>query len=155
MGLIIPHSLNYVQRGTGFLRQRKFCAKLVKPATSVQSISLDKEAFTMSETIVDYRDYVGSKAEKFFKTTLFSGEQLMIGLNCLESGQKQHVHTHDDQDKFYLVLEGNGHFTVGEAVTETGPGHVVWAAAGVPHGVENKGTARLVIFMGIAPPPGR
>jgi quercetin dioxygenase-like cupin family protein len=40
-------------------------------------------------------------------------------------------------------------------VTEVGAGHVVWAAAGVAHGVENRGTARLVILMGIAPAPGK
>jgi quercetin dioxygenase-like cupin family protein len=114
-----------------------------------------EERYIMTGNIVNYRDHVGSKAEKFYKTTLFSGETLMVGLNCLESGQLQRVHTHADQDKFYLVLEGRGHFTIGDTVTETGPGHVVWAAAGVPHGVENKGAEQLVIFMGIAPPPGQ
>jgi mannose-6-phosphate isomerase-like protein (cupin superfamily) len=51
------------------------------------------------------------------------------------------------------VIEGSGFFTVGETTAEVGPGHVVWAAAGVPHGVENKGSERLVILMGIAPSP--
>ncbi len=107
----------------------------------------------MTKNIVHYSDYVGSKPEKFYKTTLFSGEHLMIGLNCLEPGQIQKVHDHADQDKFYYVIEGVGQFTVGDTVTEVGPGGVVWAEAGVPHGVENGGSARLVIFMGIAPSP--
>jgi mannose-6-phosphate isomerase-like protein (cupin superfamily) len=63
------------------------------------------------------------------------------------------VHSHQNQDKFYFVLEGVGNFTVGEEVNEAGPGHIIWAEAGVPHGVENKGTERLVIFIGIAPSP--
>ena len=107
----------------------------------------------MSKNIVHYSDYVGSKPEKFYKTTLFSGEHLMIGLNCLEPGQVQKVHDHADQDKFYYVIEGTGHFTVGDTISEVGPGNVVWAEAGVPHGVENKGSAQLVILMGIAPAP--
>ena len=102
---------------------------------------------------IDYRDYVGVKPDKFYKTTLFQATHLMIGLNCLEPGQVQKVHSHADQDKFYLVLEGTGSFTVGTEVTEAGPGHVIWAEAGVPHGVENTGHERLVIFMGIAPSP--
>ena len=107
----------------------------------------------MSNNIVHYRDHVGARVEKFYKTTLFSGEHLMIGLNCLEPGQVQKVHQHANQDKFYYVIEGAGYFTVGEEVTEVGPGQVVWAQAGIPHGVENKGSERLVIFMGIAPLP--
>ena len=105
------------------------------------------------KNIAHYKDYIGAKAEKFYKATLFQGENLMIGLNCLEPGQVQHVHEHADQDKFYFVLEGVGLFTVGDEVTEVGQGHVVWAAAGVPHGVENRSDKRLTILMGIAPAP--
>jgi quercetin dioxygenase-like cupin family protein len=107
----------------------------------------------MPKSIVHYTDHIGSRAEKFYKTTLFQAEHLMIGLNCLEPGQVQPVHDHTDQDKFYYVIEGRGHFTVGKEVTEASPGHVVWAEAGVRHGVENRGPERLIIFMGIAPPP--
>ena len=107
----------------------------------------------MLKNIVHYSDHVGSKPEKFYKTTLFSGQNLMIGLNCLEPGQVQKVHDHADQDKFYYVIEGTGHFTVGDTVAEVSTGNVVWAEAGVPHGVENKDTIRLVIIMGIAPSP--
>jgi quercetin dioxygenase-like cupin family protein len=107
----------------------------------------------MPKHIAYYRDHTGSKAEKFFKTTIFQGDSLMIGLNCLEPGQVQQVHEHADQDKFYYVIEGTGHFTISETVAEVTPGHVVWAEAGVPHGVENKGAQRLTILVGIAPPP--
>ena len=103
--------------------------------------------------ITHYKQHIGKRPEKFFKTTLFQAEHLMIGLNCFEPGQVQKVHTHDDQDKFYMVLEGSGSFTIGEEITEVGPGHVLWAAAGVPHGVQNTGSEQLVVFMGIAPSP--
>ena len=107
----------------------------------------------MATNIVDYREQTGSKPEKFYKTTLFQGDYLMLGLNCLEPGQVQKVHEHADQEKFYYVIEGVGHFTVGETVTEAGPGLVVWAEAGRPHGVENRGAGRLTLLVGIAPPP--
>jgi quercetin dioxygenase-like cupin family protein len=61
------------------------------------------------------------------------------------------VHTHPDQDKFYLVLEGQGEFTVGEETLIAGPGLTVLAPAGVTHGVSNKSSARLVILMGLTP----
>jgi mannose-6-phosphate isomerase-like protein (cupin superfamily) len=77
----------------------------------------------------------------------------MLGLNCLEPGQSQHVHTHADQDKFYFVAEGTGEFVVGDEKRRAGQGMVVWAPAGVTHGVTNTGTERLVLVVGIAPFP--
>jgi mannose-6-phosphate isomerase-like protein (cupin superfamily) len=107
----------------------------------------------VSETIKNYRDYTGARPDKFYKDTLFTGQHLMVGINCLEAGQVQAVHDHADQDKVYIVMEGRGHFTVGDEVCEAGPGSIVWAAAGVPHGVENRGNQRLVIIVHMAPPP--
>jgi len=107
----------------------------------------------VSTSIADYRDHVGASPTKFYKTTLFRGDHLMIGLNCLEPGQVQPVHDHADQDKVYVVLEGTGHFTVDETEQDAAPGQVVWAPAGAPHGVRNDGQTRLVVLIGMAPPP--
>jgi quercetin dioxygenase-like cupin family protein len=103
----------------------------------------------------DYRDHVGAHPTKFFKSTLFQSEQLLLGLNCLEPGQEQHVHTHAGQDKFYFVVEGSGTFTVGAEVRDAGAGTTIWAPADVPHGVMNTGDVRLVVLVGIAPAPTR
>lgn len=107
----------------------------------------------MSKYAASYQDYTGSKPEKFFKSTLFQGEYMMLGLNCLEPGQVQPVHDHADQDKFYFVLEGAGLFTIGDEQVEAGPGQAIWAPAGVAHGVKNSGSARLTVLVGIAPGP--
>lgn len=107
----------------------------------------------MPTSLTDYRAHVGASPAKFYKTTLFSGDFMMIGLNCLEPGQVQPVHDHADQDKVYVVMEGAGVFTVGADEQEAGPGHVVWAPAGVPHGVRNDGQERLTVLVGMAPPP--
>jgi mannose-6-phosphate isomerase-like protein (cupin superfamily) len=105
--------------------------------------------------ITDYRDHIGSSAEKFFKSTLFQSSRLLLGLNCLSPGQTQATHTHADQDKFYFVVEGQGEFVVADATYQAGPGMVIWAPAGAPHGVTNRGDRRLVLLVGIAPAPGR
>jgi quercetin dioxygenase-like cupin family protein len=104
-------------------------------------------------TFVDYRERVGSNPDKQFKATLFQSGRLMLGLNCHEPGQSQHDHTHADQDKFYFVAEGTGEFVVGDEKRRAGQGMVVWAPAGVTHGVTNTGTERLVLVVGIAPFP--
>ncbi|MCB0209953.1 MAG: cupin domain-containing protein [Anaerolineae bacterium] len=103
--------------------------------------------------MVHYKNHVGKREDKFYKTTLFQAEHLMIGLNCLEPNQVQKVHDHTDQDKFYYVIEGQERFTVGNEVIDASSGHVIWAEAGVPHGVENCSETQLVILMGIAPAP--
>ena len=102
-----------------------------------------------------YDAHVGSRPDKYYKATLFQGDYAMVGLNCLEPGQVQPVHDHADADKVYVVMEGRGQFTVGDKTREAGEGEVVWAPSGVPHGVENKAEVRLVLLVGIAPPPGK
>ncbi len=98
-------------------------------------------------------EYIGVKAEKFYKTTLFRSDALLLGLNCLEPGQAQKPHDHADQDKFYFVVEGVGNFWLGEERVTAVSGEVVWAAAGVAHGVANEGGGRLTLLVGIAPAP--
>ena len=102
----------------------------------------------------DYHAFSGSRPDKFFKSTLFQSQRLLLGLNCLEPGQTQAGHTHDDADKFYFVVEGEGAFTVGDETRVVGEGFTIWAPAGVAHGVENRSAKRLVLLVGIAPAPG-
>jgi mannose-6-phosphate isomerase-like protein (cupin superfamily) len=104
--------------------------------------------------VIDYRDHVGTNVGKFFKSTLFQSPHLLLGLNCLEPGQVQQTHTHADQDKFYFVIEGQGTFVIGAETSQAGPGMVIWAPAGIDHGVTNTGGERLVLLVGIAPAPG-
>ena len=100
---------------------------------------------------LNWRDFEGVNPEKFFKSTLWQGEHVMVGLNCLEPNQTQPVHAHDGADKFYLVLNGKGHFTVGDEAKTVESGTVVVAPAGVPHGVTNAGSERLSMLIAIAP----
>jgi mannose-6-phosphate isomerase-like protein (cupin superfamily) len=101
--------------------------------------------------LTHYSRHTGSNPAKFFKSTLFQSTNLLLGLNCLDPGQAQVVHAHAGQDKFYYIIEGDGAFEVGDETHRAGPGSVVWAPAGVPHGVTNPGGERLVLLVGIAP----
>lgn len=100
---------------------------------------------------LNWRDFEGSQAEKFFKTTLWQGEHVMVGLNCLEPDQTQPVHAHTGADKFYFVLSGCGVFTIGDDEKTLQPGALVIAPAGVSHGVRNAGDERLSLLVAIAP----
>jgi quercetin dioxygenase-like cupin family protein len=101
----------------------------------------------------NWEDQTGSQVERFYKTTLWSGKRVMVGLNCLEPGQTQKVHAHDGADKFYFVLEGAGRFTVGDEEREANAGMLVIAPSGIPHGVTNNSSGRLSLLVTIAPPP--
>jgi quercetin dioxygenase-like cupin family protein len=93
------------------------------------------------------------RTDTFAKADLARGAQLFLGLNCFEPGQHQAVHTHAGADKFYLVVSGKARMTVGQETRVAEPGTLVWAPAGVPHGVE-AALERTVLLVGIAPPPG-
>ena len=98
-------------------------------------------------------EHIGSREEKYYKSTLFQSEALLLGLNCLESGQIQKPHEHADQDKFYYIVDGSGLFWLGVERIRAEAGDVVWAPAGLNHGVENDGADQLVLMVGIAPAP--
>lgn len=100
---------------------------------------------------IDWRQHAGTQPEKFHKATLWQGQHMMVGLNCLEPGQKQSVHAHEGADKFYFVLEGSGEFTVGDERLNAHDGMLVVAPAGVSHGVVNSGNVRLSLLVAIAP----
>lgn len=100
---------------------------------------------------LDWRERTGAQELKHYKSTLWQGEHVMVGLNCLEPGQTQRAHAHDGADKFYFVLEGRGRFTVGDEEREAEAGMLVVAPAGVEHGVANEGRTRLSLLIAIAP----
>lgn len=91
------------------------------------------------------------RADRFAKLDLVAGQGLLLGLNCFEPGQSQTVHAHAGADKFYLILSGNARLIVGEEGREVGPGTLVWAPAGIPHGVE-RAKERTVMLVGITKP---
>jgi quercetin dioxygenase-like cupin family protein len=99
-------------------------------------------------------DLASFRPEQASKTDLFRGGHLFVGLNCFEPGQAQPVHTHAGADKFYFLISGKARMTVGEETRDASAGDVIWAPAGVPHGVA-VAMERSVFLVAIGPPPGR
>ena len=91
--------------------------------------------------------------EKMGKSTIFMSERMLVGLNSFEPGQEHALHGHANQDKVYHVLQGNGLFLLEEKNIEMGAGAMLIAPAGVPHGVRNTGTERLIVLVFMAPSP--
>jgi quercetin dioxygenase-like cupin family protein len=93
------------------------------------------------------------QADKMAKIALATTPRAQLDLYCLEPGQSQKVHSHADQDKVYVVLEGRGRFTLGADEHALTAGEALVAAAGAPHGVTNDSGARLVLLVFVSPPP--
>ncbi|HEV8266121.1 MAG TPA: cupin domain-containing protein [Gemmatimonadales bacterium] len=106
----------------------------------------------LRELVQHLPDRAAFRADKMAKIDCFRSERLLVGLNCFEAGQAQAVHTHAGADKFYLVVSGKANFVVGDRVVPAGPGDLVLAPAGVPHGVE-RAPERTIVLVAIAPPP--
>jgi quercetin dioxygenase-like cupin family protein len=90
---------------------------------------------------------------KMGKVTLGSSARLFAGLNCFEPGQEHHAHVHADQDKLYVVLEGEAEVVIGEDRSALSPGGAALAPAGVSHALKNAGPGRLVVLVVFSPPP--
>ncbi len=86
------------------------------------------------------------------KSDLARGETLFAGLNCFEAGQSQAIHTHAGADKFYLVVSGKARMTVGAETRLAETGTLIFAPAGIPHGVA-EAVERTVLLVAMAPPP--
>jgi quercetin dioxygenase-like cupin family protein len=106
----------------------------------------------MSEYFRSVERSVVFRPDKASKADLWASDHLLLGLNCFEPGQAQKVHAHAGADKFYYVVSGRARLTVGEETREAAAGEVVWAPAGVPHGVD-QALERTVLLVGIAPAP--
>jgi quercetin dioxygenase-like cupin family protein len=93
------------------------------------------------------------RADRMGKSTLFESPRLLVGLNCFEPGQQHALHAHGGMDKVYQVLAGQGEFLLEGRSIPMNAGVMLVAPQGVPHGIHNTGTDRLLVLAILAPAP--
>jgi mannose-6-phosphate isomerase-like protein (cupin superfamily) len=98
-------------------------------------------------------DHAEWRPDRMGKATLFESERLLVGLNCFESGQFHALHSHTGMDKLYQVVEGEGMILLDGRELPIRAGELVVAPEGVPHGIRNTGTGRLLVLAILAPAP--
>jgi len=98
-------------------------------------------------------EYAVFNPDKMGKATLFQSDRMMVGLNAFEPGQEHKLHAHTGMDKVYQVVSGTGVFLLEEREIAFEPGVMLVAPEGVPHGIRNTGSERLVVLAILAPAP--
>ena len=98
-------------------------------------------------------DHAAFREDKMGKATIFESERILVGLNSFESGQEHALHAHEGMDKVYQVLAGEGLFLLEDREIPMEAGIMLVAPEGVPHGIRNSGTERLVVVAILAPGP--
>ena len=104
-------------------------------------------------SVIRPADHAVYAAGKMGKATLFESARLLVGLNAFEPGQEHQLHAHAGQDKVYHVLAGDGLFLLDGQDLPMTAGDLLVAPEGVPHGVRNNGSQRLLVLAVLAPSP--
>jgi quercetin dioxygenase-like cupin family protein len=104
-------------------------------------------------SIIRPQDHAAYSSAKMGKSTIFESPRLLVGLNAFEPGQEHALHAHAGQDKVYQVIDGEGVFLLEGRELAMRPGDLLVAPEGVPHGVRNNSSRRLLVLAILAPAP--
>ena len=91
--------------------------------------------------------------EKMTKVNLFESSRMFCDLYCLEPGQRQKDHVHNDNDKIYHLVTGTCTVRIGDERRRLAAGQTAIAPAGVVHGLENDTDVRATLLVVMAPHP--
>ena len=97
-------------------------------------------------TVIKPAAHAEWRPDKMGKSTLFESPRLLVGLNAFEPGQSHALHAHAGIDKVYHVLDGDGVFLLEGRELPMTAGDMLVAPDGVPHGVRNTGSRRLLVL---------
>ena len=88
-------------------------------------------------------------------TVLLGGEQTGGKYACAmvvtQPGGGPPPHYHENEDEWFVVLEGEVEFWVDGAITKAGPGQAAFLPKGVPHRFRNTGATPLRMIIHTAP----
>lgn len=104
-------------------------------------------------TVIRPEQHAVYSPAKMGKATVFASPNLLVGLNGFEPGQEHGLHAHAGQDKVYFVVHGSGVFLLDGRELPMVAGDLLVAPDGVPHGVRNTGSERLLVMAILAPAP--
>jgi quercetin dioxygenase-like cupin family protein len=95
-------------------------------------------------------DLIVFDPRRLAKHRVFETDRTLTDLYCLDPGQEQLLHVHEDSDKVLVVLAGRVLVRVDDDTAEAAPYAAVLAPAGAKHALKNLGPdpAVLLVFVG-------
>jgi quercetin dioxygenase-like cupin family protein len=106
-------------------------------------------------SVIHPADHAVWSSDRMGKSTIYQSAHLLVGVNAFEPGQAHALHAHAGMDKVYLVVEGEGLFLLADRRLPMRAGDLLVAPDGVPHGVENNSSGRLLVMARLAPAPSQ
>jgi mannose-6-phosphate isomerase-like protein (cupin superfamily) len=155
-GAVMPHrfltpSLSPIHDASQRVAEKRPTGQ--RQGSPVHGVDRTRQENGAAMRIVNLSDYQIFNSDKMKKNNIFQTARFFCDVYCFEPGQEQKGHVHGEQDKVYLVLEGQGTFRVGSEEHVLGPGQGTMASAGEEHGVKNESGQRLKVLIFVAPNP--
>jgi quercetin dioxygenase-like cupin family protein len=99
-------------------------------------------------------DAIAFDARRMAKHRLFETDRTLTDLYCLDPGQEQLLHVHEESDKVVVVLAGRVLARVDDDTAELDQYEVVLVPAGSKHALKNLGPDPAVLLVFVGPRPG-
>src|SRR6266511_5120640 len=96
-------------------------------------------------------DAIAFDERRLAKHRLFETDRTLTDLYCLDPGQEQLLHIHEESDKVVLVMAGRVLVRVDDESTEAAQYEAVLAPAGSKHALKNLGPDPAVLVVFVAP----
>jgi quercetin dioxygenase-like cupin family protein len=98
-------------------------------------------------------DLIAFDARRLAKHRVFETDRTLTDLYCLDPGQEQLLHVHEDSDKVLVVLAGRVLVRVDDDTAEAAQYEAVLAPAGAKHALKNLGPDPAVLLVFVGPRP--
>ena len=82
----------------------------------------------------------------------FGSENLAVTWVEGEPGSEQAIHSHENREQVYVVVQGQGAMRVGDEVEKVGPGTAILVPPGTSHSIRNVGEETLIYVSATSPP---
>src|SRR4029453_2702309 len=96
-------------------------------------------------------DLIAFDERRMAKHRVFETDRTLTDLYCLDPGQEQLLHVHDEADKVLVVMAGRVLVRVGGAPAGAAQYEAVLAPAGSKHALKNLGPDPAVLLVFVAP----
>jgi len=106
---------------------------------------------TVYQAVPPYVTRDGSEIRELMHPVVHGNRAWSLAEAIVHPAQKTALHRHRVSEEIYHITRGEGSMTLGDETFAVAAGDTVCIAPGVPHCIENTGSAQLVILCACSP----